>query len=135
MLAVCVYMNGGPGLMYAAKPCRLRPNGPGCPELYLRDIHHVSCRPSHCRCRHAAAACTSFCWKRRCSRRAGESVWHQQRARCGAGTGHVQPGCYNGFLAAALALGFVLPNAATARAFTVFGLVCVAIAGVGAQPP
>ncbi|MFO1265291.1 MAG: DUF1304 domain-containing protein [Rhodoferax sp.] len=39
-------------------------------------------------------------------------------------------GCYNGFLAAALALGFVLPNAATAQAFTVFGLVCVAIAGV-----
>lgn len=39
-------------------------------------------------------------------------------------------GCYNGFLAAALALGFVLPNAATAQAFTVFGLSCVAVAGV-----
>ncbi len=39
-------------------------------------------------------------------------------------------GCYNGFLAAALALGLVLPNAATAQAFTVFGLACVAVAGV-----
>ncbi len=39
-------------------------------------------------------------------------------------------GCYNGFLAAALGLGFVLPNAATAQAFTVFGLTCVAVAGV-----
>lgn len=39
-------------------------------------------------------------------------------------------GCYNGFLAAALALGLVLPNAATAQAFTVFGLVCVAVAGL-----
>ena len=39
-------------------------------------------------------------------------------------------GCYNSFLAGALALGFVLPNPATAQAFTVFGLVCVAIAGM-----
>ena len=39
-------------------------------------------------------------------------------------------GCYNGFLAAALALGFLLPDAATGRAFTIYGLVCVAIAGV-----
>ena len=39
-------------------------------------------------------------------------------------------GCYNGFLAAALALGLVLPNAATAQAFTVFGLACVAVAGI-----
>ncbi|MDT8990657.1 DUF1304 domain-containing protein [Curvibacter sp. APW13] len=39
-------------------------------------------------------------------------------------------GCYNAFLAAALALGLVLPNAATAQAFTVFGLTCVAVAGV-----
>jgi putative membrane protein len=39
-------------------------------------------------------------------------------------------GCYNGFLAVALLLGFVLPNAATAQAFTMFGLACVAVAGV-----
>ena len=39
-------------------------------------------------------------------------------------------GCYNGFLAAALACGFVLPEAATAQAFTVYGLVCVAVAGI-----
>lgn len=39
-------------------------------------------------------------------------------------------GCYNGFLAAALACGFLLPNAATAQAFTVYGLVCVAVAGI-----
>lgn len=39
-------------------------------------------------------------------------------------------GCYNGFLAAALACGFLLPDAATAQAFTVYGLVCVAIAGI-----
>ena len=39
-------------------------------------------------------------------------------------------GCYNGFLAAALACGFLLPDAATARAFTIYGLVCVAVAGI-----
>ncbi len=39
-------------------------------------------------------------------------------------------GCYNGFLAVALALGFLLPDAATARAFTVYGLGCVAVAGI-----
>ena len=39
-------------------------------------------------------------------------------------------GCYNGFLALALALGFLLPDATTARAFTVYGLVCVCIAGI-----
>jgi putative membrane protein len=39
-------------------------------------------------------------------------------------------GCYNGFLAVALALGFLLPDAATGRAFTVYGLACVAVAGV-----
>lgn len=39
-------------------------------------------------------------------------------------------GCYNGFLAAALACGFLLPNAATAQAFTIYGLVCVAVAGI-----
>ena len=39
-------------------------------------------------------------------------------------------GCYNGFLAAALVLGFLHPDPATARAFAVFGLACVAVAGV-----
>ncbi len=39
-------------------------------------------------------------------------------------------GCYNGFLAIALACGFLLPDAATAQAFTVYGLACVVIAGI-----
>lgn len=39
-------------------------------------------------------------------------------------------GCYNGFLAAALALGLLHPDPAIASAFTVFGLACVAVAGV-----
>lgn len=39
-------------------------------------------------------------------------------------------GCYNGFLAAALALGLALPNPAIAHAFTLYGLVCVAVAGL-----
>jgi putative membrane protein len=39
-------------------------------------------------------------------------------------------GCYNGFLVAALAVGLLHPDAAVASAFTVFGLACVAVAGV-----
>ncbi len=39
-------------------------------------------------------------------------------------------GCYNGFLAAALACGFLLPDPATAHAFTVYGMTCIAVAGV-----
>lgn len=39
-------------------------------------------------------------------------------------------GCYNGFLVAALAVGFLHPDAAVAHAFTVYGLLCVAVAGV-----
>ena len=39
-------------------------------------------------------------------------------------------GCYNGFLVAVLALGFFHPDAAIAHAFTVFGLACIAVAGV-----
>jgi putative membrane protein len=39
-------------------------------------------------------------------------------------------GCYNGFLAAALVVGFLHPDAAVGHAFTVFGLVCVAVAGI-----
>lgn len=39
-------------------------------------------------------------------------------------------GCYNGFLVAALALGFFHPDAAIAHAFTVFGLACIAVAGL-----
>ena len=38
-------------------------------------------------------------------------------------------GLYNGFLAAALALGLFLPDAALAHAFRLYGLVCVAVAG------
>lgn len=39
-------------------------------------------------------------------------------------------GCYNAFLVAALVLGFSYPDPAIALAFTVFGLGCVAVAGV-----
>jgi putative membrane protein len=39
-------------------------------------------------------------------------------------------GCYNGFLVAALVVGFVHPQPDLARAFTVFGLCCVAVAGI-----
>jgi putative membrane protein len=39
-------------------------------------------------------------------------------------------GCYNGFLAAALAVALLHPDPAIGRAFAVFGFVCVAVAGV-----
>ncbi len=39
-------------------------------------------------------------------------------------------GCYNAFLAAALACGLLLPDAAMGRAFTIYGLACVAVAGI-----
>jgi len=39
-------------------------------------------------------------------------------------------GCYNGFLVAALALGLLHPDPAVARAFNLFGLACVAVAGL-----
>ncbi len=39
-------------------------------------------------------------------------------------------GCYNGFLVAALVLGLLYADPAVAKAFAVFGLVCVAVAGV-----
>jgi putative membrane protein len=39
-------------------------------------------------------------------------------------------GCYNLFLVAAVALGLLWPEAAIARAFLVYGLVCVVVAGV-----
>jgi putative membrane protein len=39
-------------------------------------------------------------------------------------------GCYNGFLVASLAVGLVHPDPVVGRAFVVFGLVCVAIAGM-----
>lgn len=39
-------------------------------------------------------------------------------------------GCYNAFLVAALALGLAYPDPAIAQAFTLFGLGCVAVAGV-----
>jgi len=39
-------------------------------------------------------------------------------------------GCYNGFLAAALAVSLLHPDAEIGRAFAIFGLACVAIAGI-----
>jgi putative membrane protein len=39
-------------------------------------------------------------------------------------------GCYNGFLAAALALGLFHPDPAVAHAFVVFGLLCISVAGI-----
>jgi putative membrane protein len=39
-------------------------------------------------------------------------------------------GFYNGFLAAALAVGFLAADPALGKAFTVFGLACVAVAGI-----
>lgn len=39
-------------------------------------------------------------------------------------------GCYNGFLVAALAVGFLHPEPNVAHAFTVYGLLCIAAAGV-----
>lgn len=39
-------------------------------------------------------------------------------------------GCYNGFLVAALALGMFLSDAAVAQAFTLYGLGCIAVAGI-----
>ena len=39
-------------------------------------------------------------------------------------------GCYNGFLVAALVVSFAHPNSVVGSAFTVFGLCCVAVAGV-----
>ncbi|OGB22984.1 MAG: hypothetical protein A3I66_08120 [Burkholderiales bacterium RIFCSPLOWO2_02_FULL_57_36] len=39
-------------------------------------------------------------------------------------------GFYNGFLAAALAVGFLAADPVLGKAFTVFGLICVAVAGI-----
>jgi putative membrane protein len=39
-------------------------------------------------------------------------------------------GCYNGFLVAAIALGFFYPDASIAKAFMYYGLICVVVAGV-----
>jgi putative membrane protein len=39
-------------------------------------------------------------------------------------------GCYNGFLVAALAVGLLHPDAAIRSAFVVYGLLCVAVAGI-----
>jgi len=39
-------------------------------------------------------------------------------------------GCYNGFLVVALVLGFHHPIPDVAHAFTVYGLACVAVAGI-----
>ncbi|MCB1553616.1 MAG: DUF1304 domain-containing protein [Xanthomonadales bacterium] len=42
----------------------------------------------------------------------------------------VNQGCYNGFLVAAIAFGFLWPEPAIARALMMFGLACVAVAGL-----
>lgn len=39
-------------------------------------------------------------------------------------------GCYNGFLAVALLLALLYPNPVVAQAFAVYGLACVAVAGI-----
>ena len=39
-------------------------------------------------------------------------------------------GLYNGFLVAALVIGLVAPNPVVNAAFALFGLICVAVAGV-----
>ena len=39
-------------------------------------------------------------------------------------------GCYNGFLVAAIAFGLFYPEPAIARAFMVYGLLCVVVAGI-----
>ena len=39
-------------------------------------------------------------------------------------------GCYNGFLAAALATALLHPDPVVAKAFAAFGLACVAVAGI-----
>lgn len=52
---------------------------------------------------------------------------HEVQARAAAMSNQ---GVYNAFLAAALLLGLVWPDAAIARAFANFGLGCVAVAGV-----
>jgi putative membrane protein len=39
-------------------------------------------------------------------------------------------GCYNGFLVAAITLGFFYPEASIARAFMIYGLACVVVAGI-----
>jgi putative membrane protein len=39
-------------------------------------------------------------------------------------------GCYNGFLVAALVVGLVHPYPVVSNAFIVYGLLCVAVAGV-----
>ena len=39
-------------------------------------------------------------------------------------------GCYNGFLVAALAIGLLHPDPDVARAFIVYGLACIMVAGI-----
>lgn len=75
--------------------------------------------------------CTLFCSRQCCFKHGGRKVFglSQEKADIVAPAMSNQ-GCYNGFLAAALMCGFVLPNAEVAYAFTVYGLCCVAVAGV-----
>ena len=61
----------------------------------------------------------------------GRKVFGLSREQAQAMAGAMSnQGCYNGFLALALALGFLLPDAGTARAFTLYGLSCVCIAWI-----
>lgn len=39
-------------------------------------------------------------------------------------------GCYNGFLAAALAVALLHPDPAVKHAFALYGLLCIAVAGI-----
>lgn len=39
-------------------------------------------------------------------------------------------GCYNGFLVAALAVGLLHGNPEVARAFVMYGLICIMVAGI-----
>lgn len=52
---------------------------------------------------------------------------HQIESRASAMSNQ---GCYNGFLIAAIALGLFWPEPAIARAFMVYGLACVVVAGI-----
>jgi putative membrane protein len=69
-----------------------------------------------------------------------ETVWFRTRGRKVFGLDPAQvevlapamsnQGCYNGFLAAALAVGLLHPDPAIGNAFVVFGLACIAVAGI-----
>ena len=69
-----------------------------------------------------------------------ETVWFSTRGRrvfgLAADTAEIvrpamsNQGCCNGFLVAALGLGLLHPDPGVAQAFTVYGLACIAVAGL-----